>query len=315
MNLNASTPWRFSRLGLATVGVLLLVACGARPPAPVVDRSSVSPRAAEAARVGPATAARPVAVKPTQVPPAAPPVAVAQPFPARPAASSASRPSAVESVANEAPLIQVETIRSDSAPIASPPGRPVSGMGSATASAPVQTQPPTPVAPPPMPSAAPAPPQAVVPSVSATPPPVAVQSPPTASAQPSAAPRDPSSASPRFIWPARGPVLEAFSESQNPALYLDGRPGDPVIAAADGRVIFSGQGPKGYGNLIIVRHDDQFLSVYGHNRTLLAKDGDQVKQGQTIAELGSSDSDRPRLRFEIRRDGRPVDPVKLLPTR
>jgi lipoprotein NlpD len=88
-----------------------------------------------------------------------------------------------------------------------------------------------------------------------------------------------------------------------------------VLAAAEGRVIFSGPGPKGYGNLIIVRHDEQFLSVYGHNRALLAKEGEQVKQGQAIAELGSSDSDRPRLRFEIRRDGRPVDPVKLLPPR
>jgi len=110
-------------------------------------------------------------------------------------------------------------------------------------------------------------------------------------------------------------VLEAFSEVQNPALYLDGRLGDLVNAAADGRVIFSGQGPKGYGNLLIVKHDDHLLSVYGHNDALLVKEGDQVRQGQAIARLGSSDSDRPRLRFEIRRDGRPVDPVRLLPAR
>jgi lipoprotein NlpD len=91
--------------------------------------------------------------------------------------------------------------------------------------------------------------------------------------------------------------------------------GDPVLAAAEGRVIFSGQGPKGYGNLLIVKHDEQLLSVYGHNRALLVKEGEQVRRGQQIAELGNSDSDRPRLRFEIRRDGRPVDPVRFLPPR
>jgi lipoprotein NlpD len=112
-----------------------------------------------------------------------------------------------------------------------------------------------------------------------------------------------------------GKVLETFSEPQNPAIYLDGRLGDPVGAAADGRVIFSGQGPKGYGNLLIVKHDDELLSVYGHNRSLLVKEGEQVKRGQKIAELGNSDSDRPRLRFEIRREGRPVDPMRLLPPR
>jgi lipoprotein NlpD len=311
MNLNIPASRRFVRLGLAALGSMLLVACGARPPAPVVDRSSVSSRAAEAAR---APVARPAPVRPAQAVPAAPPVAVAQSFPARPAAAAGSRPSPAESAANDAPLIQVETIRSESAPIAPAPVRPASGAGSVTAPPPTQAQQPSIVESPPVQPAAPASSPAAAQSASVPP--------QSAAVQPGPAQRDPAppaaaagAGSARFVWPARGPVLERFSEPQNPAIYLDGRPGDPVLAAAEGRVIFSGPGPKGYGNLIIVRHDEQFLSVYGHNRTLLAKEGEQVKQGQAIAELGSSDSDRPRLRFEIRRDGRPVDPVKLLPPR
>ncbi len=94
---------------------------------------------------------------------------------------------------------------------------------------------------------------------------------------------------------------------------IAGKPGDPVVAARDGRVIFSGTGPKGYGNLVIVKHDDDLLSVYAHNRQILVKDQAQVKRGQRIADLGESDSERPKLHFEIRKQGKPVDPLQFLP--
>ena len=119
----------------------------------------------------------------------------------------------------------------------------------------------------------------------------------------------------RFIWPAPGKVLEGFSEPRNMGIAIDGQPGDPILAAADGKVIFSGVGPRGYGNLIIVKHENDVLSVYGHNRALMVREGDQVARGQKIAELGDSDADRPKLRFEIRREGKPVDPSRYLPAR
>lgn len=98
-------------------------------------------------------------------------------------------------------------------------------------------------------------------------------------------------------------------------ISIEGKPGDPVNAAGDGRVIFSGIGPRGYGNLLIVKHEGELLSVYAHNRALLVREGDQVARGQKIAEIGDSDADRPMLRFEIRREGRPVDPSRYLPAR
>ena len=110
-------------------------------------------------------------------------------------------------------------------------------------------------------------------------------------------------------------MLEGFSEPRNMGIAIDGQPGDPVVAVAEGRVIFSGVGPRGYGNLIIVKHENELLSVYAHNRALMVREGDQVARGQKIAEIGDSDADRPKLRFEIRREGRPVDPTRYLPPR
>lgn len=98
-------------------------------------------------------------------------------------------------------------------------------------------------------------------------------------------------------------------------IVIEGKAGEPVLAASDGRVIFSGTGPRGYGNLLIVKHDDDLLSVYGHNRALLVKEGDAVTRGQRIAEIGSSDAERAQLRFEIRRQGKPVDPMRYLAPR
>lgn len=98
-------------------------------------------------------------------------------------------------------------------------------------------------------------------------------------------------------------------------ISIAGNLGEPISAAADGRVIFSGNGPRGYGNLVIVKHDADTLSVYAHNRTLLVKEGETVTRGQRIAELGDSGTDRPKLHFEIRKSGKPVDPQKFLPAR
>jgi lipoprotein NlpD len=116
-----------------------------------------------------------------------------------------------------------------------------------------------------------------------------------------------------FAWPARGRVLSGFSEPNNKGLDIAGKPGDPVLAAAGGRVMYTGTGIRGYGKLIVIKHDNNFNSVYAHNREILVKEGQNVTRGQRIADLGDTDSDTPKLHFEIRKSGKPVDPAKYLP--
>ena len=116
-----------------------------------------------------------------------------------------------------------------------------------------------------------------------------------------------------FAWPVRGPLLNTFDDSKNKGLNIGGAAGDPVKAAADGRVVYAGNGLRGYGNLIIIKHDATYLTAYAHNRALMVKEGDAVTKGQKIAEMGNSDSDRVMLHFEVRRQGKPVDPLKYLP--
>ena len=116
-----------------------------------------------------------------------------------------------------------------------------------------------------------------------------------------------------FVWPARGKRLAGFLEPTSKGLDIGGKPGDPVVAAAAGRVIYVGSGIRGYGKLIVIKHDNNFNSVYGHNREILVKQDQSVTRGQKIAELGDTDSDVPKLHFEIRKSGKPVDPVKYLP--
>lgn len=118
-----------------------------------------------------------------------------------------------------------------------------------------------------------------------------------------------------FIWPAAGQVIEGFSAPKSTGIAIAGKPGDPVVAAASGKVIFSGQGPRPYGNLVIIKHEGDTLSVYAHNRALLVKEGASVKRGQLIAELGESGTNSPQLHFEIRKEGKPVDPSQFLPAR
>jgi len=115
-------------------------------------------------------------------------------------------------------------------------------------------------------------------------------------------------------WPASGNMVNSFNETSTlKGIGIAGKLGQPVVASAAGRVIFSGTGIRGFGKLIVIKHNSTFLSVYGHNSELLVKEGQNVAKGQKIAEMGSTDTDRVKLHFEIRRLGKPVDPVKLLP--
>jgi lipoprotein NlpD len=116
-------------------------------------------------------------------------------------------------------------------------------------------------------------------------------------------------------WPAGGPVIGGFDDARSKGLTIAGKAGDPVLAAADGRVVYVGSDLRGYGNLVIVKHNNTYLSAYAHNQTLLVKDDQVVRRGQKIAEMGASDAERVQLHFEIRRMGVPVDPQKLLPAR
>ncbi|MBB3260552.1 lipoprotein NlpD [Paraburkholderia bannensis] len=117
-----------------------------------------------------------------------------------------------------------------------------------------------------------------------------------------------------LMWPARGHVVEPFEPGTTRGIEIGGKAGDPVLAAADGKVMYAGTGLNGYGSLIIVQHNKDFLTAYSHNRRLLVKTGDTVHQGQQIAEMGNENNDRVAVLFEVRRDGKPVDPMPYLPT-
>jgi lipoprotein NlpD len=115
-------------------------------------------------------------------------------------------------------------------------------------------------------------------------------------------------------WPAGGKLLSTFNETTNlKGVGIAGKTGQPVVASAPGKVLYSGDGIRGYGKLVIIKHSKVFLSVYAHNSQLLVKEGQAVVKGQRIAEMGNTDSDQVKLHFEIRRFGKPVDPLKLLP--
>ena len=118
-----------------------------------------------------------------------------------------------------------------------------------------------------------------------------------------------------FMWPAKGAVLAGFDGAKNKGIDISGRPGDPVYAAADGRVVYAGAGLRGYGNLVILQHNNTFLTAYAHNQTNLVKEKQDVKKGQKIAEMGSTDASQVALHFEIRRSGEAVNPAQYLPSR
>ena len=121
----------------------------------------------------------------------------------------------------------------------------------------------------------------------------------------------------RWGWPTSGKVINSYSASQPGKKGIDiaGKTGQPVVAAAEGKVVYSGSGLKGYGNLIIIKHNNNYFSAYAHNKKIVVKEGSWVSRGKKIAELGSSSADRPMLHFEIRRNGKPVNPIGYLPRR
>jgi lipoprotein NlpD len=116
-------------------------------------------------------------------------------------------------------------------------------------------------------------------------------------------------------WPVSQPVSAAFDEQRNKGLDFAGKAGDPVLAVADGRVVYAGSGLRGYGNLVIIKHNNTYLTAYAHNRAMLVEQDQVVRKGQRIAEMGSTESDTVKLHFEVRKLGKPVDPAKLLPPR
>jgi lipoprotein NlpD len=139
----------------------------------------------------------------------------------------------------------------------------------------------------------------------------AAPKPEPAKPEPAAVDRDPDAID--FIWPAKGGLLAGFAEPNSKGVDIGGKPGDPVVAAAAGQVLYTGTGIRGFGKLIVIRHEGGFSSVYAHNREILVKEGQSVTRGQRIAELGDTDADRPKLHFEIRKSGKPVDPLRYLP--
>jgi lipoprotein NlpD len=136
-------------------------------------------------------------------------------------------------------------------------------------------------------------------------PPAAGKAPPPAPAASQAA---------EFIWPARGKVIAGFAEPRRKGIDIDAKLGDPVVAAAAGRVTYTGTGIPGLGKLVVIKHDNGFITVYAHNRNILVKEQQAVKRGQKIAEVGNTDADRPMLHFQIRKGSAAVDPMRYLPS-
>jgi lipoprotein NlpD len=118
-----------------------------------------------------------------------------------------------------------------------------------------------------------------------------------------------------WMWPSDGKIIATFDEGKNKGIDIAGRMGQQVMAAGSGKVMYAGSGIRGYGNLVIVKHSNSLLSAYAHNRTILVKEGQNVTKGQAIAEMGDSDADTVKLHFEIRQQGKPVDPARFLPSR
>jgi len=140
---------------------------------------------------------------------------------------------------------------------------------------------------------------------------------PTAAAPAAAPPTAPRDADDEvaWAWPSTAALAAPFDEGRSKGVFFNGKAGDPVLAAADGRVIYAGSGLRGYGNLVIVKHNNSYLTTYAHNQTLLVKEDQAVRRGQRIAEMGATDAERVQLHFEIRRLGKPIDPARVLPPR
>lgn len=157
-------------------------------------------------------------------------------------------------------------------------------------------------------------PTAIAPSVKAEARPLDASSSTPQTAEPSTPARAADATVINWGWPAQGKVIQGFTPSTK-GIDIAGNAGDPVIAAAGGTVMYSGNGVRGLGNLIIVDHDNGFITAYAHNRALLVKTGQKVKKGAKIAEMGQTDASSVKLHFEVRRQGTPVDPMQYLPAK
>ena len=151
---------------------------------------------------------------------------------------------------------------------------------------------------------------------------VATTTTPSATATPATPPAPPAASAAAsddarlsWMWPSEGRVVATFDDGRNKGVDIAGKLGQPVVAAGSGKVMYAGSGIRGYGNLVIVKHSNSLLSAYAHNRKIVVKEGDNVTRGQQIAEMGDSDADTVKLHFEIRQQGKPVDPTRFLPVR
>jgi lipoprotein NlpD len=278
------------RLGVALIAGVLLAACASTPPAPVVDRS--------AGRAAPARAASRA--------PGPPPAVAPQPVPA--GFYVVKRGDTLYSIAldNGADYRELAQWNGIDDPAHIRVGQalrvmPPEGRG-------VQVGKPTPVGSiESRPLAAPAGGAAGAPKPAASAP-VA-----KAASAPAEAKAAGSAIGPEFIWPVKGKVIAGFSEPRSKGIDIDGKLGEPVVAAAPGRVTYIGSGIPGLGKLVVIKHDNGFITVYAHNRAILVKEQQTVARGQKIAELGASDSDRPKLHFQIRKGAAAVDPLRYLP--
>ena len=118
-----------------------------------------------------------------------------------------------------------------------------------------------------------------------------------------------------WVWPANGQVTEQFSDSNSKGISIAGASGEAIFAVSDGKVVYSGNGLRGYGNLVIIKHPNEFITAYAHNKSIFVKEGETVNKGQKIAEMGMSETDSPKLLFEVRKGGKPLDPLLYLPNR
>ena len=168
---------------------------------------------------------------------------------------------------------------------------------------------------PPATSTSPSAPSAALPSP-VTPPPSVTPAPPVVANVAPGTPRPSAEDGDdlEWMWPAKGKLVTGFSDTANlKGIDIAGTVGQAIVATAPGRVVYAGSGLRGYGKLVIIKHNNTFLSAYAHNRDIVVKEGQQVKRGEKIAEMGSTDADQVKLHFEIRRLGRPMDPLKYLP--
>jgi lipoprotein NlpD len=291
--------WKARMLVAATI---LAAGCGTQKPSPVVDRSSPSGAKPAAAAATPAVPVRTQRDGIYIVQRGDTLTAIAQSF--RVDVRELTR---WNGLADGAALAPGQTLRvtPPQAPASAATVSPVAPIGSAE------------VRPLPLPGAEGAAPGGAAPAAPPTAlPPAAVPPAATAPARP-----EPEAARPavegavQWQWPAPGKVIETFDETRNKGIDIAGNDGDPVNAAADGEVVYVGSALRGYGNLVIVKHNEEFISAYAHNRQVIVKQGQAVKRGQRIAEFGRSDAERTKLHFEIRRQGKPVDPLRYLPPR